>query len=117
MIQYKEKPFYLDDEDIQWVERTLSSMTLDEKIGQMFCVTDMITDPEALKSFIEKYRPGGFMYRSGDGAEIQNAHRVMQEASKIPLLFLTVQRIGNPLCGFFSETTIPRQFIEHGCRP
>ena len=35
MIQYKEKPFYLDDEGIQWVEHTLFSMTLEEKIGQM----------------------------------------------------------------------------------
>ena len=86
MIDYRGKPFYLGDSEIQWVESTLSSMTLEEKIGQLFCVTDMITDPEALKSFIEKYRPGGFMYRSGDGKEIQNAHRVMQEASNIPLL-------------------------------
>lgn len=86
MIRYREKPFYLGDEEINWVEKTLSSMTLEEKIGQIFCVTDMITDPEALKSFVKKYHPGGFMYRAGDGKEIQNAHRVMQAASKIPLL-------------------------------
>ena len=45
MIAYKEKPFYLNDEDIEWVEQTLASMALEEKIAQMFCFTDMITDP------------------------------------------------------------------------
>lgn len=86
MIAYKEKPFYLNDEDIEWVEKTLASMALEEKIAQMFCVTDMITDPEALKAFVRKYPVGSFMYRSGDAAEVQNAQRAMQEASKIPLL-------------------------------
>ena len=86
MIAYKEKPFYLNDEDIEWVEQTLVSMALEEKIAQMFCVTDMITDPEALKAFVRKYPVGSFMYRSGDAAEVQNAQRAMQEASKIPLL-------------------------------
>lgn len=86
MIQYKEKPFYLTDGDIAWVETTLASMTLEEKIGQLFCVTDMITDPAALRAFVEQYHPGGFMYRAGDAREIQTAHRVMQNASRIPLL-------------------------------
>ena len=86
MIAYKEKPFYLNDEDIEWVEQPLASMALEEKIAQMFCVTDMITDPEALKAFVRKYPVGSFMYRSGDAAEVQNAQRAMQEASKIPLL-------------------------------
>ena len=34
MIAYKEKPFYLNDEDIEWVEQTLASMALEEKIAQ-----------------------------------------------------------------------------------
>lgn len=86
MIDYKGKPFYLKDADIEWVETTLAAMSLEEKIGQMFCMTDMITDPDALRGFVKKYHPGGFMYRAGDAADIQNAQRVMQETSKIPLL-------------------------------
>ena len=85
-MEYKEKPFYLNDADITWVEETLSSMTLEEKAGQLFCVTDMITDPDALRAFVEKYHPGGFMYRTGEGTEIQEAQRAMQQASRIPLL-------------------------------
>lgn len=86
MIDYKAKPFYLSDEDIVWVEDTLASMSLEEKVGQLFCVTDMITDEQALRAFVEKYHPGGFMYRTGKAEEIQSAQRAMQEASRIPLL-------------------------------
>lgn len=86
MIDFRGKPFYLGDEEIAWVESTLQSMSLAEKIGQLFCLTDITTDPEELKALVQKYHPGGFMYRAGDGEEIQNAYRVMQEASKIPML-------------------------------
>ena len=86
MIDYRGNPFYLNDVDIEWVETTLAAMSLEEKIGQMFCVTDMITDPDALREFVEKYHPGGFMYRAGEAADIQRAQRVMQETGKIPLL-------------------------------
>lgn len=87
MIDYKSKPFYLSDKDIVWVRNTLSSMSLEEKIGQLFCLTDMITDTEQLKALIRKYNPGGFMYRAGEGAEIQQAYHAMNQASKIPMLF------------------------------
>lgn len=85
-MDLKAKPFYLSDEDIRWVEDTLASMTLEEKIGQIFCVTDGITDPEALKAFVEQYHPGGFMYRCGEARDIQDAQRAMQKASRIPLM-------------------------------
>ena len=32
MIQYKENPFYLTEEQVQWVESTYDSMNLEEKI-------------------------------------------------------------------------------------
>ena len=34
----REKPFYLNDEEIAWVQSTLDGMTQEEKIGQLFCV-------------------------------------------------------------------------------
>ncbi len=85
-MDMKQKPFYLSDEDIAWVQDTLLSMTEEEKIGQIFCVTGMLTDAQALSEHIAKYKPGGFMYRTGDGKEIQEAHRAMQRASRIPML-------------------------------
>ena len=38
MIDLKAKPFYLNDERIQWVEDTIAGMTLDEKLGQLFVI-------------------------------------------------------------------------------
>ena len=61
-MKLNEKPFYLSEKDIEWVKETLASMSV-EKIGQLFCLTDMITDEEQLKEMIRKYKPGGFMYR------------------------------------------------------
>ena len=31
MVNLKTKPYYLNDEDIQWVENTIKSMTPEEK--------------------------------------------------------------------------------------
>ena len=87
MINYKAKPFYLSDGDIAWVESTLASMSTEEKIGQLFCLTDVTTDTEQLKNLIRSYTPGGFMYRAGDGADIQRAYHAMSEASKVPMLY------------------------------
>ena len=35
MIDLKAKPFYLNDEDIRWVQETKDSMSEEEKIGQL----------------------------------------------------------------------------------
>ena len=87
MFDYKAKPFYLSDEEVAWVEETFSSLSTEDKIGQLFCLTDIITDTAALQELVAKYRPGGFMYRAGDGADIQRAYRAMGEASRVPMLF------------------------------
>ena len=34
MVDLRKKPFYLNEKQAKWVEETLDSMTLDEKIGQ-----------------------------------------------------------------------------------
>ena len=38
MIDLKAKPFYLDAQDIEWVNSTLNGMTQKEKIAQLFCL-------------------------------------------------------------------------------
>ena len=35
-MDLKGNPFYLSDEQIEWVEKTKSEMTQDEKVGQLF---------------------------------------------------------------------------------
>ena len=48
MIDLKARPFYLNDEQIRWVEETLSSMTLREKVGQVFCPMGYASDDSSL---------------------------------------------------------------------
>lgn len=86
MVDYTAKPFHLTEEDISWVETTLDQMSLEEKIGQLFCLTGAMTDPEELQALIGRWRPGAFMYRAGNARDIQRACRVMNEASPIPML-------------------------------
>jgi len=82
----KKNPFYLNDQDIQWVKDTLDQMTLEEKIGQLFCPIGMSDDEQYLKDSILAKHIGGIMYRPGVSEDMQNTHRFLQENSKIPLL-------------------------------
>lgn len=86
MIDLKAKPFFLDDEAVNWVQKTKESMTLEEKIGQLFVPVGYSGEPAVLDNTMLKYQVGGIMYRCGDAAEMQATHRYLQENSKIPLL-------------------------------
>lgn len=86
MVNLKLKPYYLNDEQIRWVEENIQSMTTQEKIGQLFI--DMVSDrsPKALEEVIAKYHPGGIRYHSDSAEAIYQQNSVLQNASRIPLL-------------------------------
>jgi beta-N-acetylhexosaminidase len=86
MINLKGKPFYLKDEQIKWVETTLNTLTLDEKVEQLFCPLLFTNNPDSLCNIISKYKFGGVMFRSGIAVEIQTAINALQTTAKIPLL-------------------------------
>ncbi|HWT76389.1 MAG TPA: glycoside hydrolase family 3 N-terminal domain-containing protein [Mobilitalea sp.] len=86
MINLKVKPFNLDDAGITWVEETLKSMTTDEKIGQLFCLPGTSTDKDTVEMLTKKIGIAGIMYRPEKGKKLQEAHRALQNSSKIPLL-------------------------------
>ncbi len=86
MIDLKGNPFYLNNAQIAWVESTLSSMTLEEKAGQVFCPMGFTDDPNALQHMICDIGVGAMMYRTGPAGYIQNTHRTIQSFAKIPLL-------------------------------
>lgn len=85
MIDLKNNPFYLSNKDIEWVNQTLNSMSLEEKIGQLFCVVGTY-DKNELEFIINKIKPGGIMYRPDKGSKIRKVHKFLQDNSKIPLL-------------------------------
>ena len=58
MIRMKEKPFYLKEEDIQWVEDVRGKMTVEEKVGQLFCLHGDTNDKKELEKILNTYHPG-----------------------------------------------------------
>jgi len=85
MMDLKKNPFYLSDGDIAWVETSLAKMTLEEKIGQLFCPIGYSTDPDYLKMLLS-FHIGGLFFRDGVGEEMRKTFEYAQNHSYIPLL-------------------------------
>ena len=86
MVDLREKPFYLSESDIRWVEETIDSMTPEEKIGQLFIMLDRKKDQEETKMIFERFHIGGCRYMNEPAEKIYEQNRFYQENSKIPLL-------------------------------
>ncbi|MCL2232238.1 MAG: hypothetical protein FWB99_04085, partial [Treponema sp.] len=86
MTNLKEKPFYLSDEDIAWVNATIEGMTQDEKIAQLFCLIAYKSEPEFLESLAKDVKVGGLMCRPMPAAETKEVVNILQRNSKIPML-------------------------------
>ena len=87
MIDLKGKPFFLDDNGVRWVEETLRSMSVEEKIGQLFCPIGLTEDREKLKENYLSFHIGGMMYRDvPHGEDMAETNRFLQKSSRIPLL-------------------------------
>ena len=103
MINLTKNPFFLSGEDIEWVENTKKSMTLEEKIGQLFVPIGYSGDPQYLEHVMLAHHIGGIMYRCGEAKEMQRTHRYLQEHSKIPLLIGANLEDGG--CGIATDGT------------
>ena len=74
-------------------------MSLDEKIGQIFCPIGNVQDEKEIDEFIQKYKPGAMMYRPLPSKEIKRIHHRLQSQSKIPLLLAAnLESGGNGIC-------------------
>ena len=86
MVNLREKPYYLKDEDIRWVEDTIASMTDEEKIGQLFVNMVNSRKPEDLENVVKNYHVGAIRYHNTSPDELYEQNRILQEHSRIPLL-------------------------------
>ena len=102
-IDLKARPFFLTDEQIQWVENTLSSMTEDEKIGQLFCPISYSADENYLRYELLRYHVGGLLFKTSPSREVRAALRFMQAESRIPLLSAANLEFGST--GFLEDGT------------
>ncbi len=79
-------PFYLDDDSISWVRKTLSQMTLEDKVGQLFCTIFKIATEEELEETFSVTYPGGCMYRQLPYESAIEFTNKLQSMTKIPML-------------------------------
>ena len=85
MVDLRAKPYYLNDEDIAWVESTIASMTDEEKVGQLFWQLAASQDEAYLQELMEKYHVGGCRYNGMMGQKVLDQNRLLQKYAKIPV--------------------------------
>ena len=84
------KPFFNDSEkENKWVDSLYRSMTIDEKIGQLFMIAGYSNKDESHQKTIEKlvtdYKVGGIIFFQGGPVRQANLTNRYQASSKIPL--------------------------------
>ncbi|WML54459.1 glycoside hydrolase family 3 N-terminal domain-containing protein [Neobacillus sp. PS3-12] len=91
-VDLKAKPYNLSDEDIKWVKETISSMSIEEKIGQLFVNlfffgSNAHTGNDLTsKEIQDKYHIGGARYQGGTSEQVQDLINELQSNAKVPLL-------------------------------
>ena len=89
MVDLRAKPFYLNDEQITWVEKTISSMSLEEKIGQLF-ITILTNEEdrkvENIQKMLDTYHVGGIRYHNAPPRVIRKMAEDLQAHACVPLL-------------------------------
>jgi beta-N-acetylhexosaminidase len=91
-VDLKAKPYNLSDEDIKWVKETISSMSIEEKIGQLFVNLFFFGDNThtgndlTSKEIQDKYHIGGARYQGGTSEQVQDLINELQSNAKVPLL-------------------------------
>ena len=85
-MNLKAKPFYLNDEDVKWIESTLKEMSLDDKVRQLFVSMAAPVGTETINHIVDATRPGGLRYMNGPKDNIKRILSDYQKASKIPLI-------------------------------
>jgi beta-N-acetylhexosaminidase len=91
-VDLKAKPYNLSDEDIKWVKETISGMSIEEKIGQLFVNLFFFGDNThtgnnlTSKEIQDKYHIGGARYQGGTSEQVQDLINELQSNAKVPLL-------------------------------
>lgn len=103
MVDLSAKPYYLNKDQIKYVENTVKNMSTGEKVGQLFFVIGQDENKVDIKEFIKKYQPGGMMYRPDAAEKIKREIATAQNTSKIPMFFAANLESGGN--GIVSEGT------------
>ena len=99
LVDLTKMPYNLSKEDVQWVEETLSQMSLDEKIGQLFVNMGSSRSEEYLTEMVQNYHIAAVRYNPAKASEVYDQNYILQTKSKIPLLIAAnTEAGGNGAC-------------------
>ncbi|MCB0478928.1 MAG: serine hydrolase [Crocinitomicaceae bacterium] len=90
-VEEKKPPvFYLDQVKGIWADSVLKTMTLEEKIGQLFMVAAYSNKDSAhvqeITELVEKHKIGGLIFMQGGPLRQARLNNLYQSKAKIPLL-------------------------------
>ena len=99
VVDLTKKPFNLDEEAISWVQNTIESMTIEEKIGQLFINLGSSSEEGYIRNLVENYHIGGARFTETDSKKVFIQNQCYQKYSKVPL-FIAVngETGGNGIC-------------------
>lgn len=92
LVDLRVAPYDLDDQSLSWVESTLASMSVEQKVGQLFFNlfhfgADTFSGNDLTTAeVLARYELGGARYHGGTGAQVQGLVNDLQGQSRIPLL-------------------------------
>ena len=115
LVDLKAAPYNLDDAAVEWVESTIGSMTLEEKIGQLFINHNNDYSPAYLDGVLENFHVGGMRYRPGTSSAVQEHIRYAQSKTRIPLLIASNPEMGG--AGSCDDGTFVSTHLQAGSHP
>lgn len=86
MTDLKKAPFYLTDDQINWVEDTRNKLSLEEKIAQLFCLIAYSSEEDYLNYLSRHLKVGGVMMRTMPKEEVIKTVTHLQKNTEIPML-------------------------------
>jgi len=115
MVDLSAPPFGLDRAAQEWVRATIASMTVEEKIGQLFINLNTSFSPAYLDRMVRDFHVGGIRYRGADSATVQEHVRYAQSQAKIPLLVASNPEMGG--FGSADDGTFVSTHLQAGSHP
>ena len=99
MVDLRANPYFLNDDDIAWVESTIASMTDEEKVGQLFFQLTASQEEAYLKDLMERFHLGGCRYNAMPGSRVLAQNQLLQKYAKIPVFIAcNPEQGGNGVC-------------------
>src|SRR6218665_1356203 len=115
MVDLSHAPFSLDVEAISWVDTTIASMTLDEKLGQLFINLNTSFDEKYLDRVVSGHGVGGIRFMGAPSPVVQEHIRYAQSIAKVPLLVASNPEMGG--AGSIADGSLVTTHLGAGASP